>query len=125
MVARSEDLNELVRRHISSVVSHSPIKALGALEHDTTELIASSMVMLNSKLSRVDDELLVARVVELWTFFWKLVLCRVGPKARKPGLRALSSPARPEPDCGLGRAQGSGLRFGRPKPDPRARAFGA
>ena len=54
-----------------------------------------------------------------------LVLCWVGPKARKPRLRALSSPARLEPDCGLGRAQGSGLRFGRPKPNPRARAFGA
>ena len=54
-----------------------------------------------------------------------LVLCRVGLKARKPGLRALSSPARPEPGGGLERAYGLGLHVGRPEPDPKAWALGA
>ena len=70
----SEDLNTLVRRHISTAVSAAPGRALGTLEQDTTELIANGMVTLNSKLNGVEDEKLVARVVELWTFFWTQVL---------------------------------------------------
>ena len=53
-----------------------------------------------------------------------VVLCRLRLKARKPGLRALESPARPEPGGGLERACGSGLHVRRPEPDPRARALG-
>ena len=32
------------------------------------------MVTLNSKLAGVEDDKLVTRVVELWTFFWTQVL---------------------------------------------------
>ncbi|EMD37787.1 hypothetical protein CERSUDRAFT_105686 [Gelatoporia subvermispora B] len=69
-----EDLNHLVKRHIQSVVSLSPSKALATLEHDASELIASGMVTLNAKLAGVEDEKLVSRVVEIWGFFWDQVL---------------------------------------------------
>ena len=32
------------------------------------------MVTLNAKLNGIDDEKLVARVVEIWGFFWDQVL---------------------------------------------------
>lgn len=73
----SEDLNVLVKRHIQSVVSSSPPKALATLENDASELIASGMVTLNAKLMGIDDEKLVARVVEIWGFFWDQVLTYV------------------------------------------------
>lgn len=69
-----EDLNVLVKRHIQLVVSSSPSKALATLENDASELIASGMVTLNAKLSGIDDEKLVPRVVEVWGFFWDQVL---------------------------------------------------
>ncbi|KAF8972942.1 HbrB-like-domain-containing protein [Flammula alnicola] len=69
-----EDLNILVKRHIQLVVSSSPSKALATLENDASELIASGMVTLNAKLTGIDDEKLVARVVEIWGFFWDQVL---------------------------------------------------
>lgn len=69
-----EELNKLVKRHIQGVVSLSPPKALANLENDVSELIASGMVTLNSKLQGIDDEKLVARVVEIWGFFWDQVL---------------------------------------------------
>ncbi|KAI0958325.1 hypothetical protein AcV7_004176 [Taiwanofungus camphoratus] len=69
-----EDLNQLVRRHIQMVVSSAPSKALATLEHDASELIASGMVTLNAKLTGIEDEKLVVRVVELWGFFWDQVL---------------------------------------------------
>ncbi|KAG5650194.1 hypothetical protein H0H81_000353 [Sphagnurus paluster] len=72
-----EDLNVLVKRHIQSVVSSSPSKALATLENDASELIASGMVTLNAKLMGIDDEKLVARVVEIWGFFWDQVLTYV------------------------------------------------
>lgn len=74
IVAHSEDLNQLVKRHIQAVVSQSPSKALAVLENDASELIASGMVTLNAKLAEIDDEKLVGRVVELWGFFWDQVL---------------------------------------------------
>ncbi|KAG6878546.1 hypothetical protein C0993_004445 [Termitomyces sp. T159_Od127] len=80
----SEDLNVLVKRHIQSVVSSAPSKALSALEHDAAELIASGMVTLNAKLIGIDDDKLVARVVEIWGFFWDQVLTYV------EGVRSLS-----------------------------------
>ena len=73
-ISHSEDLNVLVKRHIQLVVSSSPSKALVTLENDASELIASGMVTLNAKLSGVDDEKLVPRVVEVWGFFWDQVL---------------------------------------------------
>ncbi|KAF8813635.1 HbrB-domain-containing protein [Phlegmacium glaucopus] len=69
-----EELNKLVKRHIQVVVSLSPSKALVNLENDASELIASGMVTLNAKLKGIDDEKLVARVVEIWGFFWDQVL---------------------------------------------------
>ncbi|KAL6308180.1 HbrB-like-domain-containing protein [Sparassis latifolia] len=69
-----EDLNQLVKRHVQIVVSASPSKALTTLEHDTSELLASGMVTLNAKLSGIEDEKLVARIVELWGFFWDQIL---------------------------------------------------
>jgi hypothetical protein len=70
----SEDLNVLVKRHIQSVVSASPSRALATLENDAAELIAQGMVTVNAKLKGVEDEKLVARVVEVWGFFWDQVL---------------------------------------------------
>ncbi|KAJ3768847.1 HbrB-like-domain-containing protein [Lentinula raphanica] len=72
-----EDLNLLVRRHISSVVSAAPSKALSTLENDTSELLSSGMVTLNAKLSGTEDDKLISRVVELWGFFWDQVLTYV------------------------------------------------
>ncbi|KZT68288.1 HbrB-domain-containing protein [Daedalea quercina L-15889] len=69
-----EDLNQLVKRHLQAIVSQSPAKAFAILEHDTSELIAAGMVTLNAKLSGIDDEKLIVRVVELWGFFWDQVL---------------------------------------------------
>lgn len=73
-IRHSEDLNQLVKRHLQAVVSQSPAKAFAILEYDTSELIASGMVTLNAKLSDIDDEKLTGRVVELWGFFWDQVL---------------------------------------------------
>ncbi|KAF8348114.1 HbrB-like-domain-containing protein [Amanita rubescens] len=72
-----EDLNTLVKRHIQAVVSSSPPRALVTLEQDTSELIASGMVTLNAKLMEIEDEKLVARIVEIWGFFWDNVLTYV------------------------------------------------
>jgi len=69
-----EDLNQLVKRHLQTIVSQSPAKAFAILEHDTSELIASGMVTLNAKISDIDDEKLIVRIVELWGFFWDQVL---------------------------------------------------
>ena len=70
----SEDLNQLVRRHISTVVSAAPGKALATLEHETVELISNGMVTLNSKIADAEDDKIIGRIVELWTFFWVQVL---------------------------------------------------
>lgn len=73
----SEDLNLLVKRHISSIVSSMPSKALSTLENDTVELLSSGMVTLNAKLSGIEDDKMISRVVELWGFFWDQVLTYV------------------------------------------------
>ena len=52
----------------------SPPKAIATLEHDASELIASGMVTLNSKIVGAEEEDLVDRVVEVWKFFWDEVL---------------------------------------------------
>jgi hypothetical protein len=67
-------LNQLVKRHIQSVVSNSPAKAVATLESETSELIGSGMDTLNGKLADVEEDKLVGRVVELWGFFWDQVL---------------------------------------------------
>ncbi|TFK25492.1 HbrB-domain-containing protein [Coprinopsis marcescibilis] len=89
-----EDLNTLVKNHISTVVSSSPSRALAKLENDASELIASGMVTLNAKLMGVDDEKLVARLVETWGFFWDQILTYVEgvllPLQTDPTLNSLS-----------------------------------
>ncbi|KAI0769576.1 HbrB-like-domain-containing protein [Trametes elegans] len=69
-----EDLNQLVKQHIQTVVSAAPGKAVATLELDTFELISAGMVTLNSKLADVEDEKLIPRVMELWSSFWTQVL---------------------------------------------------
>ncbi|ETW80467.1 hypothetical protein HETIRDRAFT_476087 [Heterobasidion irregulare TC 32-1] len=69
-----EDLNTLVKRHIASIVSNSPPKAIATLEAEASELIGSGMDTLNGKLAGIEDDKLVGRVVELWGFFWDQVL---------------------------------------------------
>ncbi|KIY72901.1 HbrB-domain-containing protein [Cylindrobasidium torrendii FP15055 ss-10] len=68
-----EDLNVLVRRHITTAAS-SPSKALATLENDAGELINSGMRTLNAKLADKEDDKLIGRVVEIWGFFWDQVL---------------------------------------------------
>ena len=63
-----------MKRHIQSVVSNSPARAVATLESETSELIGSGMDTLNGKLADVEDDKLVGRVVELWGFFWGQVL---------------------------------------------------
>lgn len=72
-----EDLNTLVKRHIQTVVTSTPNRALNMLESDAAELIAAGMVTLNAKLMGVHDNKLIARVVETWNFFWDQVLTYV------------------------------------------------
>lgn len=69
-----EDLNTLVRKHLRAVVSRSPSRAINMLEADVMELVKTGMLNLNAKLSNLDDEKLIPRVVEIWTFFWVQVL---------------------------------------------------
>lgn len=56
------------------VVSSVPSKAITGLENDTSELLTSGMVTLGAKLSAVEDDRVVGRVVEVWSFFWDTVL---------------------------------------------------
>ncbi|KAK7035281.1 hypothetical protein VNI00_012048 [Paramarasmius palmivorus] len=72
-----EELNQLVGRHIAAVVSSSPSKTVVTLESSTMELLTSGMVTLNTKLNGVDDDKLVNRVVDRWSFFWDQVLTYV------------------------------------------------
>lgn len=63
-----------MKHHIQVVVSSTPSKALGSLEHDATEIILNGMVTLSARLNGIDDEKMISRVVDLWTFFWGQVL---------------------------------------------------
>jgi hypothetical protein len=58
-------------------VSSSLSKAVATLEHDAAELIASGMITLNAKLAGAEDDSLIGRVVDVWTFFWDQVLTYV------------------------------------------------
>ena len=55
-------------------MARAPSRALATLEVDVAELINSGMITLNSKLSGVEDDKPIGRVVEIWTFFWDQVL---------------------------------------------------
>ena len=81
-----------MKRHIQSVVSNSPARAISTLESETSELIGSGMDTLNGKLVGVEDDKLVGRVVELWGFFWDQVLPYVeGVRERDSHLTASPS----------------------------------
>ena len=70
-----EDLNNLVKKHMATVIARSPSKAVSQLESDVSELITAGMVTLNSKMAAgVEDEKLAGRIVDLWGFFWDQVL---------------------------------------------------
>jgi hypothetical protein len=71
---RREDLNALVRKHIERTVSSAPQKALVTLENEVGELLALGMVTLRQKLSGMEEDKLVSRVVEIWGFFWDQIL---------------------------------------------------
>ncbi|GJJ06179.1 hypothetical protein Clacol_000368 [Clathrus columnatus] len=69
-----EDLNELVRKHISNVVAHAPARAVTSLEQDVSSLLARGMVTINVRLAEVDDVKLLPRLVDVWLLFWHRVL---------------------------------------------------
>lgn len=69
-----EDLNELVRKHISNVVARAPARAVMSLEQDVASLLSRGMVTLNVRLAEVDDTKLVSRLVDTWLLFWHRVL---------------------------------------------------
>jgi hypothetical protein len=69
-----EDLNSLVKKHLQSVVARAPSRAIATLESDIKEMLATGMITLNSKLSGTEDNKLLARVVDLWSFFWDQIL---------------------------------------------------
>ena len=56
---------------------------MATLEHDTSALISSGMVTLNAKLTGIDDDKLVSRVIEIWGFFWDQVLPYVEGVSRR------------------------------------------
>ncbi|KAG8973286.1 hypothetical protein FRB90_009973, partial [Tulasnella sp. 427] len=69
-----EDLNALVKKHLVTVVSKAPSRAISTLENDLVDLISTGMITLNAKLTGKKDEELLNRVVELWGFFWTQLL---------------------------------------------------
>ncbi|KAG9123498.1 hypothetical protein FRC07_014869 [Ceratobasidium sp. 392] len=69
-----EDLNNLVRQHIQTVISRAPSRALAALEQDVRELVNTGMMTLNGKLAGLEEETLLTRVVQVWGQFWEQVL---------------------------------------------------
>ena len=69
----SKGLNTLRKRHIQSVVSAAPLKAKAPLEYNTSALILSGMVILSAKLTGMNDDKLISRVVETLGFLWDQV----------------------------------------------------
>jgi len=69
-----EELNQLVKKHISSVLSRSPARVVQTLEQDITALLARGMITLNVKLTESDDKKLLLRVCEAWEQFWHAIL---------------------------------------------------
>ncbi|KAF8507460.1 HbrB-like-domain-containing protein [Hysterangium stoloniferum] len=64
----------LVKKHISSVLSRSPSRAVYTLEQDFTALLARGMITLNVKLTESDDRKLLLRVCDTWAQFWHAIL---------------------------------------------------
>ncbi|KAH6914101.1 HbrB-like-domain-containing protein [Coprinopsis sp. MPI-PUGE-AT-0042] len=125
-----EDLNGLVKRHIQTVVSSSPSRALVKLEGDASELIANGMLTLNSKLIDIDEEKLLARIVETWGFFWDQILPYLEgvllPLQTEPLLSTLSRPKpvhRGTSPSRSGQTSSSQLSTGTPSIDVRTLAL--
>ncbi|KAH7108185.1 HbrB-domain-containing protein [Auriculariales sp. MPI-PUGE-AT-0066] len=100
-----EDLNTLVRQHVNDSVVKRPSRAFATLENDLKELIGVGMLTLNSKLTSLDDEKLLPRLVDLWGFFWDQILAYV---------EAVFLPFQTEPillSLGKARAQEAGARI--------------
>lgn len=58
---------------------------MATLATDVTELVNIGMLNLDAKLTGIDDEKFLTRLVEVWNFFWVQVLPYV------EGVRPLSS----------------------------------
>ncbi|KAF8515436.1 HbrB-like-domain-containing protein, partial [Gautieria morchelliformis] len=69
-----EELNSLVRKHISTVLLRSLSRAISSLEQDITGLLTRGMFTLNVRLSELDDNKLLPRLAEIWEFFWHSIL---------------------------------------------------
>jgi len=69
-----EDLNALVKRHLQTVLSKSPSRAISTLESDLVDLLATGLITLNAKLTGLEEDQLLNRVVELWGFYWEQIL---------------------------------------------------
>jgi hypothetical protein len=69
-----EDLNALVRTHISATVSRSPSRAIALLTADLKDLVGNGMLTLGTKLQGIEDEKLIGRLVEVFSFFWTAIV---------------------------------------------------
>jgi len=62
-----EDLNELVKRCME-------VKTPKTLAFDISELLKNGIYTINTRILEVTDNLLISRLVEIWTFFFDSVL---------------------------------------------------
>lgn len=97
-----------MRTHVNESVVKRPSRAIATLENDLKELIANGMLTLNSKLTNLDDDKLLPRLIELWGFFWDQILTYVEavflPFQTEPILFSLGK-------VGKARAQETGARI--------------
>jgi hypothetical protein len=63
-----------VRQHIEAVVSRGFSRALTTLETDVVDPLTSGMLTLSAKLSNLEDEKLLSRLIEIWILFYDQVL---------------------------------------------------
>jgi hypothetical protein len=69
-----EELNEMVTLHIRKTLERSQTHAIESLTLDLLSLTSTGTLTLNSKLQGLDDQRLLLRLVEVWTFFLGQVL---------------------------------------------------
>lgn len=62
-----EDLNEIVRRCLEE-------KSPDVITYDINELLKNGIYTINTKLIDINDNALVSRLVEVWTFFFDSVM---------------------------------------------------
>jgi hypothetical protein len=70
----SEDLNGLVKQHIKAVVSRGFSRALSTVESDVVDLVTAGMLTLSAKLTNLEDDKLLPRLIEIWILFYDQVL---------------------------------------------------